>query len=225
MSQGESAKPLVPVDIKGLTDFLEGTRGRVNEAELMERFVGNCESTEEAMNLYLRHFELYHTLYSLESEFSDRGLTLEIGLAYVRVHEMPPDDQCRYFDSGYCRRPAPDGYYCGVHRDLINRRNGSVGRVSMRGYYLDRRNAYNMDPTRLEEMMRGIYEYASNQRQIDTAYELLGVSRGCSLQRLRIRFRYLSKHHHPDAGGDVAYFTRLQDAYERLIRLHTLRNP
>ncbi|MFP4642863.1 MAG: DNA-J related domain-containing protein [Spirochaetales bacterium] len=222
MNHGDGRSAEIPVDVEGLFSYLEPSREKISEADLMQRFVGSCEGSDETMGLFLRHFELYHCLYTLETDFAERGLALEIGLANVRVHEIPPDDECHYFDEGYCRRPVTSGRYCSIHSDLSERRSGCVGRVSMRGYYLDRTNMQCMDPERLSGMMNGIYEYASNQEQIDAACALLGVSRGCSVGRLRARFRYLSKHHHPDTGGDEAYFKRLQDAYERLIRLHSL---
>ena len=224
MNHGEGRESEIPVDVGGLSSYLEASRGKVSEADLMQRFVGSREISDDTMDLFLRHFELYHCLYSLEGELAERGLALEIGLAFVRVHEIPPEDECRYFDGGYCRRPVTSGMYCSVHSALAERRSSSVGRVSMRGYYLDRRNMRNMDSERLSSMMHGVYEYASNHEDIDAAHALLGVPRGCSPERLRTRFRYLSKCHHPDAGGDAAYFMRLQDAYERLTRLRSLRN-
>ncbi len=225
MTEGNEEHRLVTVNIAELIAYLEATRERISEADLMERFVGESHSGDENMNLFFRHFELYHTLYSLESDLGRRGLALDIGLAYVQVHDIPSDHECHYFDEGYCRRPAGPGKRCRVHKDLDMQRHGSVGRVSMRGYYLDRRNAFVMDEQRLTGMINGVYEYASNQQQIEAAYELLGVSRRCSPERLRTRFRYLSKRYHPDAGGDADYFTRLQDAYERLLRLHSLQSP
>ena len=49
------------------------------------------------------------------------------------------------------------------------------------------------------------------------ALELLGLERGASLQAIKRAYRRLAKEHHPDLGGDVELFHRLDAAYRLLI--------
>lgn len=49
------------------------------------------------------------------------------------------------------------------------------------------------------------------------ALELLGLERGASLQSIKRAYRRLAKAHHPDLGGDVERFHRLDAAYRLLI--------
>jgi curved DNA-binding protein CbpA len=46
---------------------------------------------------------------------------------------------------------------------------------------------------------------------------LLGLERGASLQSIKRAYRRLAKAHHPDLGGDVERFHRLDAAYRLLI--------
>ena len=207
-----------PVDRERLLRALTDRRGRIDESELLERFLPG-EPTDTSLELFRRHFELYHALYSLEESVLARGLKLHIGLAWVELHELPPDGACRYFDSGFCRAPSGGDGYCDLHRDLMRRREeaGALGRASLKSYYLDRSNLDTMDGTRLEMMMQGVYRYASNYDEVEDARRTLGLDRDFSIGRLRRRFRYLSKRDHPDSGGDSERFNRIQKAYRRLL--------
>jgi DnaJ domain len=57
--------------------------------------------------------------------------------------------------------------------------------------------------------------HAADPRQ--QALELLGLERGASLQAIKRAYRRLAKDHHPDLGGDVERFHRLDAAYRLLI--------
>ncbi len=207
-----------PVDQEQLLRVLTARRGRIDESELLERFLPG-EPTDTPLELFRRHFELYHALYSIQDRVPARGLKLHIGLARVELHELPPDRECRYFDSGFCRAPSGGDGYCDLHRDLMRRREeaGALGRASLKTYYLDRSNLETMDGTRLEMMMQGVYRYASSYDEVEDARRTLGLDRDFSIDRLRRRFRYLSKQEHPDSGGDSERFNRIQKAYRRLF--------
>lgn len=208
------------VDREQLFRTLIGRRGRVDESELLDRFLPGARD-ESVIGLFRRHFELYHALYSIEERMLEHGLKLHIALAWAELHELPAGGECRYFDTGYCRAPAAADGYCVLHRDMRRRHeeSGSLGRASLRSYYLDRSNLETMDATRLETMMRGVYRYASSYDEVEEARRTLGLDRDFSIDRLRRRFRYLSKQHHPDSGGDCERFNRIQEAYRRLLRV------
>ena len=47
----------------------------------------------------------------------------------------------------------------------------------------------------------------------ETAYNVLGVPPGATIEEIRAAYRRLSKMHHPDSGGTPAFFRQVQDAY------------
>jgi curved DNA-binding protein CbpA len=49
------------------------------------------------------------------------------------------------------------------------------------------------------------------------ALRLLGLEPGASIAAIKRAYRRLAKAHHPDVGGDVAAFHRLDAAYRLLI--------
>lgn len=51
---------------------------------------------------------------------------------------------------------------------------------------------------------------------MDEYRRLLGVSEGASLDEIKKAYRQAVKKYHPDAGGSVAQFQRVQDAFEAL---------
>lgn len=217
-----------PVSTDRLIEFLVARRGRVDESELLAEFVSETDSgadPEPSILLFRRHFELYHALYRVEDAVLEYGLKLYVGLAYVTILEIPEEGLCRYFDEEFCRQPCAGAAasFCETHLNMQMSRSaqGTVGRASTRAFYLDRANLEEMDSDRLEMLMRGVKHYASNYEEIEAACSTLGVDRACSPERLRRRFRYLSKVHHPDSGGDAPTFNRVQDAYERLLRFRT----
>ncbi len=58
----------------------------------------------------------------------------------------------------------------------------------------------------------------SNNRRLEQSYfEALGLSSTATLGDVKTAYRDMVKHHHPDQGGSVQEFLRLQEAYEYLL--------
>jgi len=51
---------------------------------------------------------------------------------------------------------------------------------------------------------------------VSNHYETLGVAQNATPEQLKAAFRKLAKEHHPDLGGDVAKFQKINEAYETL---------
>lgn len=59
-------------------------------------------------------------------------------------------------------------------------------------------------------------------------YSILGVSREASLEEIKKAYRKLAMQHHPDQGGDISKFHKLNEAYETLSdpsKKHLYDNP
>ncbi len=54
-------------------------------------------------------------------------------------------------------------------------------------------------------------------RHLQAEYRVLHLQAEASLAEVRMRYRYLAKRYHPDAGGNHADFLVLQQAYERVV--------
>ena len=56
--------------------------------------------------------------------------------------------------------------------------------------------------------------------EVRTAYDphlVLGLEQGATAEEVRTAFRGLARQHHPDRGGDVAHFQRIQAAHDALV--------
>lgn len=49
-------------------------------------------------------------------------------------------------------------------------------------------------------------------------HKLLEIREGATAEEIKKAFRELSRRHHPDAGGDAAYFSRIVSARDRLLK-------
>jgi len=49
-----------------------------------------------------------------------------------------------------------------------------------------------------------------------TPFEILGVAHNASKDQIKTAYRNACKKHHPDAGGDIEHFKKVQEAYEQL---------
>ena len=52
---------------------------------------------------------------------------------------------------------------------------------------------------------------------MSSAYEVLDIKQGSSAQDLKKAYRKLALEHHPDKGGDVEKFKKVQNAYEKVL--------
>ncbi len=182
------------VDIEALIRFLETSAGRIDEIRLL-RFVRlpNASGSEE-LDLFRRHFELYHALYLL-GEHGIPGRRLHIGMAHVVVS------------------------IADTHATEANDATDSLCESDARSYYLDRRNMQRMDASGLKQLMDGVLQAATHHEELVAAAQTLQVGLHVTPRRLQERFRFLVKTCHPDAGGDPRTFRELYAAYQ-LIQTH-----
>ena len=238
-------RDIPPPDNSALFTFLQSRPQPVMETELLrEFFPGSREALAAGVSLELfrYHFILYHSLYRLaeELEHSNSDYILYIKTINVYLLKKPPAGYCRYFEEsvpGFCGvKTGIAELYCPFHRDLNDRHRkaGTVGDAGMREYYLNPDNLETADEQTLKMWERGIFTYAASHEEIERSLEILGLPADFSLQRLKNRYRYLCKQHHPDTeaghrgkdtqehtGGQTcpADFREIQHAYQVLMTL------
>jgi len=55
------------------------------------------------------------------------------------------------------------------------------------------------------------------------AFEVLGVDKSATCEKLRARWRALASEHHPDRGGDAGKFAEMRRAYDAAHQVATTR--
>lgn len=203
----------------------------VEESSLLRRFLPGTEALMRqgvSVGLYRAHFTLYHHLFRLAEALSSSRYHLYIHLIHVYLLEKPEEGRCRHFDSEevrFCGAPAvhtSDGFLCDRHRIEAERlrEHGAISRIGISAFYLDTGNIDAFGSERLERLTRGVFLYMAAYREIERSLEVLGLPIGCSSERLRERYRYLSKRYHPDLGqpDGAERFAEITGAYHCIAR-------
>ncbi|MBU1622446.1 MAG: J domain-containing protein [Nanoarchaeota archaeon] len=70
-----------------------------------------------------------------------------------------------------------------------------------------------------DEFIRHFYEDKDIEKMRKEARELLGVEEGClDLELINKNYKILAKQHHPDAGGEMEMFKKINHAHKMLKR-------
>ena len=68
----------------------------------------------------------------------------------------------------------------------------------------------------MKEFLKKRENRAKLSSRISRAYDVLNVSRGVTLSELKKAFHKQALKHHPDKGGDIEEFKKIQAAYDML---------
>ena len=219
--------------INELLAFLKSRPQPVAETVLLREFLPGAREALKgsvSLELFRYHFLLYHSLYRLaeELEQSDAKYLLYIKTINVYLLKKPAPGFCRYFDEskpGFCGvKTGGEELYCAFHRLRTAglRDAGILGDAGTRQYYLHLDNMESADEQTLKMWEQGIFRYAASHEEIDRSLKVLGLSADFSLKRLKNRYRYLCKQHHPDTAcgaGRRQDFSEIQHAYQVLQAL------
>ncbi len=232
----ERAQVIIPsLDRRAVLEYLKNSPGAVNETVLLKRFCADTESDTGlsegiSVDLYKKHFILYHHLYRLAQELEGSPWYLHIRLVNIALIRRPEKGFCQFFDEDrgfFCPAEAGKGKnYCPRHEEEMQSlgREGILGAVSMASYYLNTENYRSMDAGKLDRMTRGVFYYAANQEEIERARRVMGLSADFTKERIRRRYLYLSKQTHPDRlEGERGSFQDLQEAYQILLEVASSR--
>ena len=70
---------------------------------------------------------------------------------------------------------------------------------------------------------KGAHEVIEATPTADDPYAILGIGRSARPSDIVSRYRELANKHHPDKGGDMEEFKRIQNAYEEICRERHIR--
>lgn len=152
---------------------------------------------QDNLALFQTHFLVYHVLYKL-NDFGINSKSFYLDILPTSIQLMP------YQES-----------------DGSNLQVGSTD-SKLRDYYLDLTHFSDTDEQEVETLLDDFWQkfiVTNNQEQLVDALELFGYSAPPTLSELKKDYRQLSNTHHPDKGGSVTEFQKLNSAY-RIIALH-----
>lgn len=209
-----SWKTLEPLEI---LSFLKKQKQPVEEQILLRNFFPEV-SDFQGLHLFRCHFNLYHYLYCLKDRLQDEGLwKLHIQLSKCYLLEIPVE-RCRFFlekENRFCSKETTDSRYCSAHllETVHTREEELPGFQGIGAYYLDRTHYSEMDEGQLDRMTRGMNKWLASAKEIDQSLTTLDLSENFTLERLKSRYRYLVREHHPDRQGNEKDFHKIRTAY------------
>lgn len=145
----------------------------------------------DTLNLFRRHFLLFHSLYRLRDAFLEQEqLWLEIHCLEIVLRPIKPSE-----DEGRMVQKAD----------------------RLREYYLDMKNFQETDRDDVERMIHGFWKRYEHENHRDAAFEVLGLEVGAPSTVIKKRYRELARTHHPDFGGEAEAFRRIAHAADVLL--------
>jgi len=213
---------MIELSLDEIYHFLRQQKNPVLESQLLQHFFPHVPVAMDSLDFFHAHFNLYHYVYKL----ADRVNKGDQELLYIRLSSCyllpyPPKGKCRYFQEDsvtFCGHRADASGYCIIHKEIASRENSLPGFRGMRDYYLDLSNDQSMSQEELEHMTAGVSAWIGSLDQIENSLKLLGLPRNCSLTRLKERYRYLAREHHPDKKGEALYFNEIHQAYKTILK-------
>ena len=162
----------------------------LSELKLVSR-IPNLHNDAQ-LALFRLNWMMMNALYQLQLDFIEDGLLLTVSTLDIHLSILPPID-----------RNNTHGEHALSHQPLRN-------------YYLDWNNFSETTVEEVQAMLEGVWQdYISTDDQ-HKAYQSLGLEPNASLRTIRITYRKLAHHYHPDKGGDSEKFMDVRQAYEIL---------
>lgn len=144
----------------------------------------------DTLNLFRRHFLLFHCLYRLRDQLlADQQLWLEIHCLKIVLQPAMAKHGGRHV------RPTD----------------------KLRAYYLDLKNFEDTDREDVENMLNGFWKGYHNDAFREDALSVLGLQEGACRLTIKQRYRELALQHHPDRGGEPETFQRIAKAANVLL--------
>jgi hypothetical protein len=163
------------------------------------------------LNLFTKHFLLYRRLWLFDDELRlATGQRLWIRGIRSTLVDPPPPGRCGWLDpetGRYCLVACGDRPHCDGHSGSVPASNG------MKGYYLDWANLEGMTEEGVRDLVEGFFRWMGNRGAVAGALEAFGLPQDADGRTIKARWRQLSLEHHPDRGGDPAFYQRLSAAW------------
>lgn len=213
---------IAAIDLERLNEFLAAKAEPVYESQLLLEFCPELDLLNgPAIELYRRHFALFHQLYRLKERLATSGHYLHVHFMAIHLVEMPMPGRCRHYfaDSHkFCQENCDNSseLLCGFHSERVE--DTSLAELSERYFYLDEANFLSLKPEDAEAFINGAWNLLQNYGDLEECYKTLGMPVNSSLKLVKLHFRKLARENHPDLHPHLGEkFSRLNSAYRRLL--------
>ncbi|MCK4799335.1 MAG: DnaJ domain-containing protein [Spirochaetes bacterium] len=216
----EFKKRLSFIQIDELKAFLFSLKAPCYESELLRIVFQNINiNNTEPLLLYQKHFILFHTLYKLQEEYNKDGKYLHIHFMRTYLLDYPAPGKCRYYNehsANFCSALCFNNNYCDFHLGKIG--NNNLDTLSIKYFYLDKKNFYKIDKDTAEAFISGSWEILSNYGKYKKSFKVLNLPESADIDTIKKQFKYLAKIYHPDINKDPdKKFNEINSAYDFLM--------
>ncbi len=219
----EFTERLAVIDREALLAFLRSLREPCYESQLLKIAFPDFEIFRaEPIELFHRHFLLFHVLYELQEALYRDHRYLFIHFMRTMLLPYPDAGRCRYFHEqlvGFCGAACPDGSdYCDYHVALVG--DAALEELSLKYFYADPRNFSKLDEETAAAFLNGAWEILTHYDAYQQAFRALGISETSDIGVIKKTFKRLAKEFHPDRGqASHEKFIEMNNAYQFLLRV------
>lgn len=153
-----------------------------------EGVFADLDTKDASLTLFRKHFIVMHTLYLLQEDYSNSGLTLHISALEISLTHSTSSA----FSHSISRNDNIRSYYCNLE------------------------NYSNTNAENVNEMLSDFFNRFSAWGRADEACDILGVDNTADWSTVQSAYRKKANQTHPDKGGSHEEFTKINIAYEQL---------
>jgi len=210
-------------DKEKIRDYLLSLKSPCYESTLLRIIFPEMNIlNENPLKLYQNHFILFHLLYRLQDEFYKENKYLFVHFMRIFLLDYPEPGKCRFYEelSGrFCNVPCNlNKNYCDFHFKKLG--DTELEMLSVKYFYLDAENFYNLDEESAAAFIKGTWELLSNYKSYQKSFEILGIPETSDIWIIKKRFRILAGKYHPDHGATSHMkFNEINNAYRLLLKL------
>ena len=218
---------LEKIDVKNIKEYLRSLKRPCYESKLFKIvFPLSLISDSDPLELYQKHFLLYHILYKLQDEFYSEGRYLHLHFMRIFLTDYPEKKRCRFYDEHagqFCGEGCGEGAnYCVYHKEIVG--ESGIEELSARYFYLDKENFYRLNRDTAEAFIRGTWETLKYYNDYMESFRILDLPESADIDMIKKKFRALAKEHHPDLGsGSHEKFNEINRAYRLLVQLRAFK--
>ncbi|MDA7747072.1 hypothetical protein N8878_07060 [Psychromonas sp.] len=183
-----------------LLDVIKCHPEGIKEYDLMklvqEKQPPNKGAQFDNLDLFKRHFLLFHTLYQLDDQLrSEKNGQLIIGV--LKIQWLPQNEERTDDHSLYLAQSDP-----------------------LRDFYLELKNLEDTTSEDVENLLASFWLKMGDDSEKTKALALFELDESCDFPIIKKRYRQLLSTHHPDKGGCVIKTQTLNDAMTVLKRCY-----
>ncbi len=213
---------IAALPVEKLKEYLKNQREPAYESTLLRVLFGNFSIVDsDALTLYQNHFMLFHILYKLQEEFERDREYLYIHFMRIKLIPYPAYDLCHFYNDElgiFCgEENHNESKYCAFHLEQFY---NMVDGLSIKYFYLDKKNFYKIDQENAEAFINGTWEILANYQEFKESFEKMELNETYDIELVKKQFKFLAKKYHPDINRENhEKFNEINNAYRVIIKM------